>query len=344
MASSKSWKLPMFWKYFMVAWVVMLVAIAGMNFFVDPLDLYGFNFLPPIEFNRYDKKTELLASLKEQPQALILGSSRSEPLDPELVEDLTGLRCFNMAQPSARIETIIAALKIAVEDMHAPIEIVIVEADPQYFHPSLWISPQARFALEYVKYLDSDSAIPILEERITRLLTVEQTISSMVSIRRALFPNNKPARLVYSSDGMAMYPEYYAQIKNGTYDLKKVLDQRVPMYPESSLGLSTFMELSEARKAKWMEFLSYCEANHIKPLVFMPPVHPQLWNLIVKLKADRLYSETDAFLKQSLESVGGEYRNYTQVESFGGSPVYFRDEVHLSQENCDLLLENLLGD
>jgi hypothetical protein len=249
-----------------------------------------------------------------------------------------------MAEPSARIETVIATLKIAIRDRHAPIKLVIVEADPHYFHPSMWISPQARFAPLYAKYLDSNSTIPVLKERIARLFTVEQTMSSMVSLRRWMFPKYKPEWIVYGSDGMASYPQYDEEERNGTFDLKKVLDRRVPMYPESSLELSTYKELSEVRENKWKEFLSLCIADNITPIVFMPPVHPRLWDLLVKLKADRLYSETDLFLKESVESMGGIYKNYTQIDSFGGNADHFRDEVHLSPENCSLLLRSLLAD
>jgi hypothetical protein len=341
---SEAWNLPMFARNFIIAWVLTLVAIAGMNFFVDPLDLYGFNFLPPIEFNRYEKKVQLLEALPQPPQALILGSSRAETFDPQMVEEITGLRCFNMSQPAARIETVTAALKIALLDRHDPIQLVIVEADPQYFHPGQWISPQARFAPEYVKYLDSDSTIPILKERITRLMTIEQTRSSLVSIRRAIFPGKKPPRLEYRADGMGMFPEYEEEQRNGTYDLKKVLDKRIVFYPENSLGLSTFTGLSDAGKKKWEAFLSLCTANHIRVIAYMPPVHPRLWNLLEKLKADWIYTETDQYLKQSVESVGGTYMDCTHIGSFGGNPNDFRDEVHIGPEMTVKLLEHLLAD
>jgi hypothetical protein len=157
-----------------------------------------------------------------------------------------------------------------------------------------------------------------------------------------LFPTNEPERLVYRFDGMATYPQFEEQFRNGTYDLESVLDQRVPLYPEESFGLSGFTKLSETRKEKWGEFLSVCTDKDIDVIAFMPPVHPRLWDLLLELHADRLYDETDEFLTESTEQSGGLFKDYTLVDSFYGRQEYFRDEVHLMPENGTILLRNLL--
>jgi len=333
---------PQFTAILAIVCVVTIVLVATFNYVVDPFDLYGISVVEPYQFNRYERKLEFFRAFQPPPEALIIGDSRVESFDPDLVEELTGLRCFNWAQPSARLETVLATLKIAVEESNAPIEMIIISTDPMLFHPSDWISPQARMVPACSKYFANDPALLNLKERVVRLITVEQTESSIMALRREFGVGDLPL-VRYREDGMAIYPRREDALETGTYDLEAALEARVPVYPYEILGIEKFTSLSETRKELWSEFVEICIERGIKIYAFMPPMHPRLWTFLNELDSAWIYEETAQYIETTVTEAGGVFRNYTDLESIHGDPELFWDEVHMHPENTELLLRNLLA-
>ena len=340
--TSRAISRPQFTATLAIVCVVTIVLVAALNYVVDPFDLYGISVVEPYQFNRYERKLELFRAYQPPPQALIIGDSRVESFDPELVEELTGLRCFNWAQPSARADTVLATLKIAVDEENAPIEMIIISTDPMLFHPSNWIISQARMVPAYSNYFVDDPSLANLKERVTRLLTVEQTESSIKALQREFGMGEAP-RVEYREDGMAIYPRREEALEAGTYDLEVALEARVPVYPYESLGIDKFSGLSEPRKELWREFIEICEEYGIKIYAFMPPMHPRLWSLLNELECAWIYEETAEYVGATVTEAGGVFRNYTDLDSINGDPELFWDEVHMRPENAELLLRDLLS-
>jgi len=330
-------------RLYVSAWAVTLVLVSALNFLVDPFDLYGTGIFEPWQFNRYERKLALFENYQPGPEILIMGSSRVEAIDPETVSAITGKRCFNWAQPSASAETILAVIKLAVLENNAPLDTVIVAVDPLVFHPSGWIHPQARMVPAYTHYFSIDPTWINLRERLSRLLTYEQTRSAFLVLRRTLGLDHTPARLEYRTDGFALYHQREAMFNSGDYDLEKILDDRVPVYAENVLGISAFSSLSPERKTCWEEFLDICKQNNIRVYAFIPPMHPRLLDDIREKGLEYLYEETAEYVGSTVSEAGGVFRNYMDIESFGGDPSSFWDEVHMKIPNGEALLIDLLG-
>ena len=338
------WSRPGFWRTFLIVLGAILALVGMLNVLVDPLDLYGSGWLPPWQFNRYERKLELFSHLNPPAQALILGSSRVESIDPDLVSRLTGKRCFNWGLPSASAEIMLAVLRLAVEEHSAPIELVIVGVDPVAFHPSRWVHPQARLVPAYTRYFERAPRMAGIREKVSRLLTMEQTTTSYLVLRREAGLDEPQERVGYREDGRAVYFQRESAIAAGTFDLQQILGSRIPSYPEESLGLSTFSEMSQSRQRMWEQFLAMCNEKGIRVYVFMPPVHPDLWKLLVEKGAGPIFEEVSAFLDRTVTEAGGVFRDYTQLASFGGDPELFYDEVHMRPGNVEVVLKRLLAE
>ena len=78
-----------------VTLAVALVAVFTFNAVVDPFSLIGTKLLPPALENDRTIKLDLIDKLKQNPQVVVLGSSRSRQAEPAYIQRLTGKTGFN---------------------------------------------------------------------------------------------------------------------------------------------------------------------------------------------------------------------------------------------------------
>ena len=79
----------------LVTLLVVLGAIFAFNAIVDPFSLVGTRLLPTAIENDRTTKLDLIDKLKQNPQIVVLGSSRSRQADPAFIKTLTGKTGFN---------------------------------------------------------------------------------------------------------------------------------------------------------------------------------------------------------------------------------------------------------
>ena len=357
--SAPAWTQPRFQRAFLVTLIAALLIAAAMNLIVDPFHLYGVGTFPRAEVNHYEMKIELFREFDPPAQALILGSSRVMSFDPEVVEKITGRRCFNFSVPSARTETYYAVLRLALEEesrsgqtdgvgstrgIEAPIDTVIVAVEPEALHPTLPIEPEARFLPEYSRYFihDPRGRASVLEKALL-LFTLDQTNESISTLRRAMRKQAGRSKLEYRADGFSVQIEREEEIAAGTFDLDARIESRIRKYPERSMRLSEFKELSPTRKAYWEDFLSLCDREGIRVYAFLPPVHPSLWSLLSEIGAEPIFEKVSEYLGRTVSEHGGRFADYTRLDSFGGDPSLFYDEVHMRPSNGERLLRQLLS-
>lgn len=338
-----AWKIPVFARRFLITIAAVVLIAAVMNLLVDPYSIYNLGILPRVEVNFYERKLALFQAYQPRPQVLILGSSRVIAFDPETVRDLTGKRCFNFALPGARTETFYSVLKMAIEDYDAPIDTVIVGVDPESFHPAMPIQPEARFIPAYSKYFIHDkSGQASAWEKLGLLLTLNQTSDSINSLVNLLKRQTGQEKMEFRSDGYSVWVQLEKQISEGTFDFDAKLETRVRKYPDRSLMLRQFTTLSDTRKLYWEDFLALCKEKGIKVYAFLPPYHPRLLQLLDTVGANEILGEVSGYLDSTVESEGGVFRDYMDVESFGGDPGLFYDEIHMRPANAEILLGHLL--
>jgi hypothetical protein len=310
---------------------------------VDPYGLYGSGLIPRADVNHYARKLEMFRAFNPQAQAIIIGSSRVLSCDPDVVTRLTGERCFNFWVPGARTETYYSVLRLAL-DSGAPIKMVIVAVEPEALHPNLPIEPEARFMPEYSKYfVYNPEAQAGFFEKAALLFTLEQTGESITQLGNLYNAQTGQGKLEYRPNGFATWTYWEKQMAEGTFDLEERIDSRIRKYPERSMGLSSFKELGEVREKYWEDFLGLCRERGIKVVAFMPPDHPRLVELLSEVGAEPVFRMVSDYLSETVASAGGTCVAYTNIESFGGDPGEFYDEIHMRPANGALLLEHLFS-
>jgi len=339
------WGQKRFWHWLVSIVTAMIVLAIILNFIVNPFKLYYFNFFPPAEVNVRELKGDLIRKAAPPPQVLIIGSSRVMSFDPEYVTRLTGKPCFNYGGPAAMAEDYYATIRYVREDCGAPIDTVIVGIDLEAFHPTLPTQAQGRFLPDYAKYYtQSKDPDELLIKRLTMLLSMEQTGESIAVLQRALKKEAGRPNIEYVNNGMAIMASREADIKKGTFNLEQRIALRVRRYPERSLGLASYKDLSETRKGYWEKFLRYCSDNGIIVYAFLTPYHPEVLQVIELQGGEKIIEKVRGYLKDTTSAPHVIFRDYLKVENFGGDVEMFYDEIHMRPENCNALLKNLLSE
>ncbi len=331
-----------FWKVFIASCAWILAVVALMNLLVDPFDIYGVDIFPPVMANRYQIKVDLFRRYNPPARALILGSSRVGMIDPDQVTAITGLRCFSWGLPIARAENFYSIIRIATEEERAPIELVIVGAEPEIFHPKAEPHEMIKSVPDYWTYTGGVSSFRDILRKVTRLFSVEQTLASIRVLGSVLRGEKGGDWIEWGDDGFPIRIDRERRPALIEEDAETRIERGVLTYPDERFGISTFTGLSELRKQYWEVFLAICEMRGIDVYVFMPPPHPDLLDRLYELGAGPIFEETVEYLDRTVSEVGGTFRDYTRLESFGGDPEMFSDEVHLRKPLAEQILADLL--
>jgi len=335
---SKWWSQKLFWKLIVSTFVISILLVAILNVVADPFGIYGTGLYPPVASNRYFELRVSLENCEPPPGALIIGSSRVDCLDEGLVTELTGYKCVNCWGPGATPEIYLAILKMALDEFHHPIKLVIVGVEPGILlNEQNEVHPQAKILLSYQRYLSKTPELSVFCEKSKRLISREQTIAS-------LFVLTGRAENLSTNDLMDWIP---------TQDLDFGI-RRVGGNPEDRLQaeiryrvdrLKNFGNrgLSESRTRCWDEFLEMCCDNKIEVYAFTQPAHPDLTKILYENNAGEIYRPSVDHLEKSVLEVGGEFRGYIYPDEFGADSENFRDAVHMDKEGGDKLLEDLLA-
>jgi hypothetical protein len=207
------------------------------------------------------------------------------------------------------------------------------------------IQPEAKYDEEYSKYfIHQKIGHESYGERLMRLATLDMLDASMSVIRKFFRKHTGVIKMETAENGYTVWAQHEKEIAEGTYNLQEQLDLKVMKYPESSLAFSKFTGLSEVRKQYWEDIIDICRENHIKVYAFLPPVHPQLYCLFQAEGIDKLLAKISEYLESTLGEIDGVFRDYTSIDSFGGNPDDFYDEIHMRPQNCELLIRHLIGD
>lgn len=338
-----TWNHKIIWISFVVPLFITLAVIGSLNFIVDPFGIYGTGLFPPVTFSKYEHKLRLLREFQPKPQALIIGSSRVESVDPELVEELTGKRCFNWANPLAKTELFYAELRIALDEINAPLDMVIVGVEPTVFHPTAGTPPQALSLISYMRYVTDKAAVSVFMEKSSRLFSFEQTDSTFkVLLGTSGYDPNEEHR--WEPNGFLRLNDYGILTKD---IIIEGIENEMRRFPKADFGDDDYSNLNPIRMMYWEEFLKICDQREIRVYAYMTPLHHDLLESVYQLEefnADALYSETTEYLSRTIGEIGGVFRNYTDVNSFNGDPEGFMDVIHLSPSNGDILIRHLLAD
>ena len=343
--SDPEWANHPWWWRFLISAVIFLILAGIFNLIIDPYRIYGVELLEKEELNYYRKKLQLINDLKTPPEALILGSSSEMSYDPDLITELTGLGCFNFAIPGACTENLYSALRVGLKRFPDSIRLVVVGFDPRTVHPTLPLETEARYVSEFSQYfIHNPEGQASQLEKFELLFTIGQLEDSASTLNRAIAVEEGVEKHAFRDDGFAIWSQIELEIRQGKFDLDERIRKRIRRYPEQSLRLSEFTELSTVRKQYWEDFLDLCVENDIKVYAFYHPVHPILMRNLYDLGAQPIFDEFSEYVDSTVRDAGGVYRDFRWIDSFGGDPDEYYDELHPRPANGVALMRKLLSE
>ena len=338
LTKDSGWSSPLMWRIFLGMTFCILLVAAATNFLVNPFKLYMPGLIPPIASTRYEKKLILFENYIPRPNAIIVGSSRIDLFDPEIVEEMTGKRCFVWGVPDARAEVIYAIVKIAIEEYDAPIDLLIIGVEPEAFHPTIPRSPQVRALEEYTKYFNDDPAYMRWIDKFERLISFEQTQTSFYTLGLLLAGREIKPLEEFRDDGLF---NYAGPVPEG-FDVR--VERAVDSYADQKFLLASYDHLGEIRKHYFEMILDICRERNIQVYAVSTPLNPRVYEKIMELGAGKVYNEAGDYFTGVLNGTTEFFFDCHELSSFDGLTDNFVDGYHMDRENSNILLRHMLAD
>ena len=312
---------------------------------IDPMRHFGGHWFPqtvPVPvgdklplFDRYQEAAPVTG--------LILGSSRSMFLPPELLDGLTGLRFFNAGLFGGLAEDDLAFYRLLLERGARPAVLLIGIDDFSLndFQPvrdetlsnyalARQISPAANGPLGHFLH-------------VARLYHESMSLDMLVDSCRAIGQRISPSEPLnfFHPDGRLSYPTRDRQIEARTYDLERAV--RNDFNYVSILHDTRFLS---PRRTRYLEaLLSEARERNTKVRMFVPPYHPELVSAMRNDPVAWRHHSMALEYYRSLEArFGVRFTDYTNETSFGGTPRAWYDGVHYSMDNAIKLIRQSVRD
>ena len=226
---------------------IITSGIMLMNYMVNPHGKYDSNLFPSLVWTGRADKAALLEELEEDPNVLILGSSRTMKIDPDFIENEINMSAFNAAVNSANAEDYYTMLRYSLDTLEQKPDYIILGIDIEAFHNQTPIDERLLFNNTLAKYLNDEDRLS-LQDYFASLLSYEETTDSFVSLYYKLtgYPEGST---YYEDDGFLQYTRKSGTITEENYDIK--ITEYIDRYRSRFDG---YTHLSEKRKHYFEKF------------------------------------------------------------------------------------------
>jgi len=306
---------------------------------VDPRGEFGTGLFPIVVRDSRTEKMRLFAARRESHpvQGLILGSSRSMRLRPDVFREKTGLEFFNFAVENARAEDYLA-IERWVRQQHAQPAMLVVGLDVEALHNDDLSEEQlqANGELELALTGHRDPWRQLWTYK--RAFTPTYFLDSLESVRRLTDPG-KRAGYVFEPDGLLRNPDIDAQRAKGTFDFMRDSPACFDIYVAR---FQTMTALSQVRRHDLAELIAEERAAGGRTTVWLTPLHPSTaQRLATRTAYARLRRDTRAYL----DALGAESDvatlDFSDPGLYGGTLTEWDDCAHTDQAEADRIAEAL---
>ena len=315
--------------------LVVMAAVGTLNTLADPYGLIGMKLLPTVTTSDRTIKADAIEALKEPPQIVVLGSSRSMRWMPQHFTKVTGLRTFNAGVNGIGGTADAWAMVNFIHDRFP-------DSDPYYF----WLLDvesfvpfkiQGRTANEprLAQYVEGSGTVRKTPTAILRQAWANR--SSVLSLESAkdsvrVLMNRKKVKRIYDdyrkrfkSDGtMADRP-----LTKGEW--KSRWPKSVKRYTD--LYTDAYYTLDPTAKKYFEDTLSFMNENGAKPLIVLTPINPKLREYVDPLGWPERHHEVLDYLESMQKKYDFEFIDITDITTWDGDPEGFYDGVHMTVDN-----------
>jgi hypothetical protein len=324
---------------FLLTLAGILVTIAAVNLVVNPLGYYPVSLFRPLTWSTRQIKASLMAQ-SPPAEVLIMGSSRAMALAPSEIERHSGLRAFNASVDSARVEDYVAIFGYANRELGWKLRELVIGVDVESFHDNVRPDQRLATAPEFRRWLPLAQRTQVITGAIKDLVSQGQLHQSLRSIGLHLH-GLPPVEVGFQPDGWNDAVAWEDKFARGLVHTD--IEISLAEYRNRYEG---FRHVDVARAGLFEELLAAAATQQIRVRAFLTPLHPVV---IGRLRADRDFDRLRGAVVATVSTLMARYpkfvfRDYTEVESFGGSLDLFVDGAHIRKGNAERILAALYRD
>jgi len=329
-----------------LGWTLAIVLVyLGLVSVIDPLRHFRGHWFPQTVPVPVGEKLPLFDRYQEAAPVtgLILGSSRSMILPPELLDGLTGLRFFNAGVFGGLAEDDLAVYRLLVERGARP-AILLIGIDDFSLNDFQPVRDETRSNYALARQISPAANGPIGHFlHVARLYHESMSPDMFVAMCRAIGQRISPSEPInfFHPDGRLSYSRRDRQIESRNYDLEREI--RLDFNYVAILRETWFLS---PRRTRYLEaLLSEARKRHTRMRMFLPPYHPEL---LSAMRNDPVAWRHHSMALEYYRSLEGRFgvrlADYTDETSFGGAPEAWYDGVHYNLDNAVKLIRQSVRD
>jgi len=150
----------------------------------------------------------------------------------------------------------------------------------------------------------------------------------------------QPLKRDFNPDGTILYPRWEKQKAEGTYDLDRLIQDDMEIYP----GRYEAQRI-DRRRVQWLEeMVQMAEGQGAQVVCFTTPLHPKLDTYV---RQTSNYAGLLEQVRQALADLASVHRNMawvdcSTIDKFGGRADWYWDGAHPAVENTRLIVDKCL--
>lgn len=322
---------------FLVCSLGLVGCVGGFNAAVDPYGIAGTGIVPTAIESDRSAKISLVENLKQPPDILILGSSRSRPAAPAYLQKLTGHTGFNAGVTggdSVDEWVFTRLMEHRFPGVHRRYLIFInAGIGGAGVNSQLASDPRAQ---PYLTPSQRGSSGESLLHKVSDYLSVQATRDSVRVVKACILHSCNHAW--FHPDGSLLQSRLRTTAQR-TRHLAVSLSAKLAALrgqPGSSHHPSQTNLAAFARLIRWMN------AHGATPVVVMNPLHPALLRALQR-QGFPAHRWAVTYLRALQRTSRLDFIDLTDVRTFHGLPNGFFDPTHVSVRNMDLMLKYIVA-
>jgi len=327
-----------------LAAALMMAAVGTLNVLADPYGLVGTKLLPTVTTSDRTIKADFIEKLKQPPQLVVLGSSRSMRYEPAYLQQKTGLRTFNAGVNGIGGTADAWAMTNFIHD-------TFPDSHPAY----LWMVDvesfvpfeiQGRTASEprLAQYVDGSGTTQRTTGAIVKSIWDNRSsVFSWVTAKDAVrvLLNRKKVKASLQAYRSKFLPSGVLAQRLWT---KKEWDRRFPKSVKryGDLYRNAYKKLDPEAQRYFEKTLKYMNDHGSTPLLALTPINPKLLAVVGPLGWYTRHQQVVDYI----DSLHGKYKfvfvDITDITKFGADPKQFYDGVHMTTINTRRAIDYVL--
>lgn len=281
---------------------------------------------PAHVFVRTDRaiKAAMLKQLDAPPQLLIFGGSRATRFEPAYLQQLTGLRGFNLAFQNGRPEDAWAFVR--------------------YIHA---LYPRTKLRVVWFVHVEAFRVQGLSPGLVQDRALARWFPASLVAAERGKMPVTREEApkgrdldlTEFGPDGAVLKNRYDVAVEHGR-TLKRALDwsigEALERYRTTSPALFPRSQLYFEKTVRQLN------AMGTEPAIVFMPLHPRLLKAVRPAGWTKRRREVMAYLHGLQTDLDFTVLDFTELSSFGGDSNGFYDGFHIRQANARRLLDEVV--